>query len=316
MRNSRMKANKLYILILISQFFIIYLLIAKQHSISLEKSEKIEQPKNDYFKDILKDILTVSEDQKLIKPETIVETIKYMIQDVEEDDPELIKFVRSLIVPPSNGPRRLKNNTSDRSQLGQSKYIDSLLNKKQNGFFIEAGGYNGESLSNTLFFEIERHWSGLLIEPIPTLYQALISKKRKAFAINACIADKKPFVAKFRVATTLSGRENLMKDNYKKRVDIRAQQLGSGYVYVPCFSLYTILKAINVFDIDYFSLDVEGAEWNVIQSIQFDKVNIKTFTIEWPGSSKELILERLNENNFELLKDDGTDIYLKNTKFL
>jgi len=310
-----MKANQFFFMILVSQFFIIFLLI-KQQNVPVKTSEQIEQPKNDNLKELLKDIFTVSPEQKLIKPEAIVKTIKFMIEDVEQDDPELLKFVQSLIVPPSKGPRVLKNKTSDKSQFGQSKYIDSLLNKKEYGFFIEAGGYNGESLSNSLFFEIERKWSGLLIEPIPTLYQALVSKKRSAYAINACIADKKPFVAKFRLATTLSGQENLMRDSYRRRMDMRAQQLGTGYVYVPCFSLYTILKAIDVSDVDYFSLDVEGAEWHVIQSIPFDKINIKTFTIEWPGSSKELIMKRLRENNFELLKDDGTDIYLKNSKFL
>jgi len=35
------------------------------------------------------------------------------------------------------------------------------------GFFIEIGSYDGESLSNTLFFEMRRNWTGLLIEANP-----------------------------------------------------------------------------------------------------------------------------------------------------
>ena len=41
-------------------------------------------------------------------------------------------------------------------QVGQSGVVDEFLNKKRNGFFIEAGAWDGEYLSNTLFFERNR----------------------------------------------------------------------------------------------------------------------------------------------------------------
>lgn len=49
----------------------------------------------------------------------------------------------------------------------------------------------------------------------------------------------------------------------------------SSYVNVQCFPLYTYLLALNVTEIDYFSLDVEGSELNVLKTIPFDKINIK-----------------------------------------
>jgi hypothetical protein len=45
--------------------------------------------------------------------------------------------------------------------------IDKLLNQKRNGFFVEIGGYDGETFSNSLFLEKERGWSGLLVEANP-----------------------------------------------------------------------------------------------------------------------------------------------------
>ena len=44
--------------------------------------------------------------------------------------------------------------------------------------------------------------------------------------------------------------------------------------FVPCFSLVTILKAINVNKVDYFSLDVEGGESFVLKAIDFNKIDI------------------------------------------
>lgn len=47
------------------------------------------------------------------------------------------------------------------SQFGQSIFVDDLLKRKQQGFFVEAGAFNGEEISNSLFFERIRGWTGL-----------------------------------------------------------------------------------------------------------------------------------------------------------
>lgn len=49
----------------------------------------------------------------------------------------------------------------------------------------------------------------------------------------------------------------------------------SSFVNVQCFPFYTYLLALNITVIDYFSLDVEGSELNVLKTIPFDKVDIK-----------------------------------------
>jgi hypothetical protein len=50
------------------------------------------------------------------------------------------------------------------SQYGQDQLINKLINQKRNGFFVEIGGYDGETFSYSLFLENERRWSGLLVE--------------------------------------------------------------------------------------------------------------------------------------------------------
>ena len=66
---------------------------------------------------------------------------------------------------PSGLPYNLSKSSSLRSmgQQGQPVIIDRALGSKKNGFFIEAGAFNGEYLSNTLYFEVRRNWTGLLV---------------------------------------------------------------------------------------------------------------------------------------------------------
>ena len=41
---------------------------------------------------------------------------------------------------------------------------------------------------------------------------------------------------------------------------------------VPCYPLETLLAALSVTHVDFFSLDIEGAEGIVLESVPFDKV--------------------------------------------
>jgi len=60
----------------------------------------------------------------------------------------------------------------DASQVGQSRFVDTLLSGRRDGFFIECGAADGEVYSNSLFFELERNWTGLLIE-VSTVYSVM-----------------------------------------------------------------------------------------------------------------------------------------------
>ena len=72
-------------------------------------------------------------------------------------------------------------------QANQPILIDEKIfkNRIKNGFFIEAGAYNGELHSNTLFFELKQRWTGLLIEPNPDAFELLKKKVRQYLTAEA-----------------------------------------------------------------------------------------------------------------------------------
>ena len=245
----------------------------------------------------------------------IEETKKFMNLKVDQYNDELIQFVRSLIHEPLIGSRNLlKPDKIDYSQYGQSTYMDKIFDKKTSGFFIEAGAYNGEDISNTLFFEIQRNWTGILIEPVPELFESIVSKKRNAYAINVCIAEKYPTVVNFRIANSksLSGISDLMSKNHKNRVGKTFRE-----VAIPCFSLNTILASIKVKNVDFFSLDLEGAELNVLKSLDLEKFNFESIIVEHNGEKerKEQMQKYLFQNGFKLIKSNNQDdFFLKEKK--
>ena len=85
--------------------------------------------------------------------------------------------------------------------------VDNLYNNsKRNGFFFEAGAYDGEAISNSLLFELWRDWSGILVEANPAEYEKLLEKNRKAFSFGFCLSSKAhPEVVDFDAATIFGG---------------------------------------------------------------------------------------------------------------
>jgi len=61
-----------------------------------------------------------------------------------------------------------------------------------------------------------------------------------------------------------------------------------GLIEVPCFPLETMLLAINRTHVDYFSLDVEGFELDVLKTIPFDRVSDIPYHVHLFGARSSL----------------------------
>ena len=71
---------------------------------------------------------------------------------------------------------------------------------------------------------------------------------------------------------------------------------------MQCFPLYSILLALDDPTVDYFSLDVEGAEMEILKTISWEKVDIKVLTIEFNNrkEDKEQIVDFLTKKGYSL----------------
>ncbi|KAB7494882.1 Protein Star [Armadillidium nasatum] len=194
---------------------------------------------------------------------------------LKADDPKVIKVLeRNYLFPPSRKPYNLSFDEINPS-MGQAQKIDRILNGMNGGFFIECGALDGETRSNTLYFERERHWKGLLIEADPKNFDLVLSKNRKAYSSPTCLApDVHPISVKFQQQKNMG---HIVGENFRNDGGTDMGEI----LEVQCFPLLSYLKALNVTTVDYFSLDVEGAEFSILQSIPWKEVNIKTLSVEY-----------------------------------
>lgn len=187
---------------------------------------------------------------------------------IKMDDPRLVqKLLSRFLVPPSNPikPYRLKNPDVKDPSMGQSEKIKNILKNKRNGIFLEVGALDGEIRSNTLYFERFLNWTGLLIEPDPINFSQLLKKNRRAWLSPTCLSKRPyPEIALFEQNHNMG----------KLAEDSNASSVNS-VIKVQCFPLYTFLLALNMTYIDYLSIDVEGAELDVLKHLPFQHLNIQ-----------------------------------------
>ena len=118
---------------------------------------------------------------------------KIDLKGLPQNDPSLIDAIKKefLIEPDISKPYNLANDlTLSKAQFGQDDAVLELFKGKQNGFFIEAGAYDGETYSNSLRFELHLNWTGVLVEPNPDNFDSLLTKNRRAYAIKTCLSPK------------------------------------------------------------------------------------------------------------------------------
>jgi len=235
----------------------------------------------------------------------------------DQENAGLISYTRRLIDRPSSSGYNFSHISGtgegpDQLLMGQDHEmgrIVELFNGKKNGFFIECGALDGERLSNTLAFELRHQWTGLLVEANPFTYRQLREKHRKAHSANVCLSTQKsPMNVKFEAMEkpNLSGMLNEEGKSARMVGKYKGAKL-KNVVDVLCLPLFTLLAALDFPTVDFFSLDVEGAELGILQTIPWHQVDIRVLLVEFTHVDKKTLLDMMNgfgyDNPFNLKRD-------------
>lgn len=143
-------------------------------------------------------------------------------------------------------------------------------------------------------FELKYGWTGLLVEAHPFYYPLGLKVGRKAWAAPVCLGtERRPHFSPF----LEEPEEGLMGGLVPDRVGVYDQEQGKVPTYkLQCYPLYSLLKAVGSPTVNLFSLDIEGAEYQVLRTVPWDKVDIEVLLIElvhvgliFPGSKEDVV---------------------------
>ena len=184
------------------------------------------------------------------------------------------------------------------------------------GVFIEMGAFNGLLYSNTWLLERCLGWTGLLIEANPSNFEDLTRNRPGSGVrrIHAAVCEEAeerrngtvPFT---RYGGAVAGDLSAMSPSFRARWHGNDER-EDPVVQVPCRSLSGILREAGVGVVDFFSLDVEGAELKALRTVDFDATRIKLVVVEADGHDTEkdaAVRQLLRSRGFRRVLDGGTD---------
>ncbi|XP_050725013.1 protein Star-like [Eriocheir sinensis] len=230
---------------------------------------------------------------------------------MEEEDPKLVRFVKRRLQPPSILPYNLTNpNKIHYSQYGQSKLLDEkFIHGMVGGVFVEAGALDGEHLSNTLYLEKHLGWSGILVEPMPSSYELLRKKNRHAYILNAALSTtKNASQIIIRWKGEHGGASQMIKREGRMNRKMKGND-GKKDVKVISVPFFSIFLALNVTQIDFLSLDLEGAELQVLKTVPWEKVRVRVMCVECNKVRPPALISYLTSVGYRHLGNYGIDCW-------
>jgi FkbM family methyltransferase len=210
------------------------------------------------------------------------------------------------------------------SQDNQDKYLEeTVFRGYKNGVFVDVGAHDGLSINNTLYFEKYNNWTGINIEPIKNVYDKLLINRPNSININCAVCNndgETDFLYNTGHTEMISGIKNTFDQRHLQRLQRENAEWGSTteLIKVNTKKLETIFDEYKLSHIHYLSIDVEGAEFEVIKSINFDKVFIDVIGFENNFNDASIPIIKYLENKSYVLFHHCIDIFMihKNSIFI
>ena len=204
------------------------------------------------------------------------------------------------------------------SQEGEDMILRRLFENQATGFYVDVGAHHPQRFSNTYFF-YKKGWRGINIDAMPNSMS--LFNKIRARDINI----EKPVSKKKQVLTYYAFNEPALNGFSK---ELSEERNGKGNYFIKFTKDIETVTLEEMLDnnlpknqqIDFLSIDVEGLDFMVLKSNNFDKYKPKVILIEILGNSLEEVGESeitkyLMQHEYSLYSKTINTVFFINDEF-
>lgn len=140
------------------------------------------------------------------------------------------------------------------------RLLREFFKDKNTGVFVDVGASHPKIINLTWPLE-EQGWSGVVVEPIPEMYRLLCEQRPRSRAFCAACG-------------AVSGEADLLIGvihQHSTLVPVLGDPLTGKSIRVPVRTLDSILEEAKMVRIDFLTIDVQGAELQVLQGLNLEK---------------------------------------------
>lgn len=179
------------------------------------------------------------------------------------------------------------NATYFRSQGGEDRHLLELFfHGLCGGTYVELGGLDGVTISNSHLFHTVYEWKGVLMELAPSNYEKLVRNRPNELVppIHAAVCNSEQtfhyIEENEKFWGTTAGIWEFMSESFRQTwwKSVRFEDL----MAIQCTPLRQLFQTYTpeIHFFDFLSLDVEGAELEALQSIDYELVSFGVILVE------------------------------------
>jgi FkbM family methyltransferase len=188
------------------------------------------------------------------------------------------------------------------SQGDEDAILSGIFAGQTAGTCLEVGALDGIQDSVTLYFE-QQGWSCVLIEADPELAaKATLSRRARVFACAAGCGDGTTELVLARGAPYLS----TTRPTNAHLARIQNDGAKVERIEVPIIRVDDALQQAEVSKLDFASIDVEGAELDVLRGFNLQRWSPRVLLIE---DNDPLVVPYLNEHGYQCFLHSGWNAF-------
>ena len=194
-----------------------------------------------------------------------------------------------------------KNPNFHYSEFAEDVMVNRIFRNYSDGFYVDIGAYH--PIKGSLTYKLyKKGWKGMNLDISKTSIDLFDIARPEDKNINCAIGNFSGDTFYYE-NSPINQQNSLIKSNVtQKKVEIKS------------FLLEEILKLNKIDKVDFINIDTEGTELNIINSINFEKINPILFTIEensfdTVNESRNAKIELMKKNNYELINVIGVTMF-------
>ena len=180
------------------------------------------------------------------------------------------------------------------SQCGEDLIIDFIFTtlKIESPTYLDLGAHHPYYLSNTAFFYLKNSF-GVSVEPDPDLFKLIKNERPNEISLNVGVGIEGSEVADFYIMNipTLNTFSKSEAERYASYPGKSIKEI----IMLPLLTVNQIIQSnFKGKTPNFVSLDVEGMDFEIVNSFEFDKYRPEVFCIETLTYTEDNTERKLN----------------------
>ena len=204
------------------------------------------------------------------------------------------------------------------SQLNEDIFLKECFKNKKKGFFVDIGCHHPFRNSNT-FLLYKSGWSGINIDLNKLSIDLFNIARPRDINICSAISNFEGTIDYYLPNDNPLSSEITINENFSK---ILKDHHGNQYKALKTKSTTwsSIQKKYEDFlkNIDFLKIDIEGSDFQVLKTIDLEKLKIKILMIEASSLdkiSREEIINYLKLKDYKILLDNNLNVIFENNSY-